>query len=70
MVAAKYGSSDPDLKSRVGKRGKTKEMVDAKMLSPGKLLKTTGMVGGVANDHQTNRDAKKSGPKGSVTRSP
>lgn len=69
MVASKYGSSDPDLKSRVGKRGKTKEIADAQMLNPGKSVKTTGMVGGIANDRQTNRDMKKSGPKGSFTRS-
>lgn len=69
MVAQKFGGSDPDLRSRKGSKGKTKELVDAKMLSPGKQLRTTGMVGGVANDHQTNRDAKKSGPKGAITRS-
>lgn len=69
MVSQKYGSSDPDLRSRRGSKGKTKEIVDAKMLSPSKHLKTTGMVGGVANDHPTNQNWKKSGPKGSITRS-
>ena len=69
MVSQKFGGSDPDMKSRVCKRGKTKEIADAQMLNPGKSVKTTGMVGGIANDRQTNRDMKKSGPKGSFTRS-
>jgi hypothetical protein len=69
MVSQKYGGSDPDLRSRKGGKGKTKELVDAKMLSPSKKLRTTGMVGGTANDHQTNRDVSKSGAKGSITRS-
>ena len=68
MVAQKFGGSDPDTKSRVGKGGKTKEMVDAKMLSPSKRLPTTGLVGGIANE-KGNSSSKKSGPKGSVTRS-
>ena len=69
MVSQKFGGSDPDLKSRVGKRGKTKEIADAQWPSPGKSIKTTGMIGGIANDRPTNRNYKKSGPKGSITRS-
>lgn len=65
MVAAKYGSSDPDLKSRVGKKGKTKELSDKAMLSPSKRLPSTGLVGGVAND-KGNPSEKKSGTKGSA----
>jgi hypothetical protein len=49
MVAAKYGKADPDLSSRVGRKGKTKEISDKAALKASKRLPTTGMVGGVAN---------------------
>jgi len=62
MVAAKYGGSDPDLKSRVGAKGKTKEISDKAMLSASTKVPTTGMIGGTANEAST-KSAKKGGKR-------
>lgn len=62
MVAAKYGRADPDLKSRVGKKGKTKEISDKAGLKASTRLPSTGLVGGIAND-KGNPSQKKSGSR-------
>lgn len=62
MVAAKYGKADPDLHSRKGGRGKTKEISDKAGLKASTKLPTTGMVGGVAND-KGNPSEKKGGAR-------
>lgn len=49
MAAAKFGKADPDLRSRFGGKGKTKEITDRPQLKASKKLPTTGMVGGIAN---------------------
>ena len=65
MVAQKFGSADPDLKSRVGRSKGTKERVDKAMLSASKKLPSTGLVGGVAND-KGNPSMAKTGRTGTV----
>lgn len=62
MVAAKYGKADPDLRSRKGSRGKTKEVSDKAMLKASTKLPTTGLVGGTSND-RSNSSEKKGGAR-------
>lgn len=49
MVAQKFGKSDPDISSRVGKRAKTKEIGDKPLKGPGTDPKLSALIGGVAN---------------------
>jgi len=49
MVAQKYGNADKDLASRVGRKGKTKEIGDKPLRGPGTDVKVSAMVGGVGN---------------------
>ena len=49
MVAQKYGNADPDIRSRVGKRAKTKEISDKPLRSVGTDIKVSAMIGGVSN---------------------
>jgi hypothetical protein len=70
MVASKYGSSDPDLRSRKGSKGKTKEISDGKLPGAGSKPELSALVGGVVNAYNGKLpNSKKSGPRGSVTRS-
>jgi len=58
MVSPKYGKSDPDMSSRVGRKGKTKEVSDKPMLRASARIPTTGMIGGTSN-RTTNESSKK-----------
>ena len=49
MVAAKYGSADPDIGSRVGKKGKTKEIADRPLAAAGSDPGISAKVGGINN---------------------
>lgn len=60
MVAAKFGKADPDLRSRKGNSGKTKEISDKAMLKASTKTPTTGMVGGTSNTN-SNPSQKKGG---------
>lgn len=59
MVAQKYGNADPDLSSRTGRKGKTKEISDKPMQGPGTDPIVSAKVGGVANKYPNNRNMRK-----------
>lgn len=59
MVASKFGKADPDMRSRKGSRGKTKEISDKPMLKASTKTPTTGMIGGQANNQPVSSDARK-----------
>ena len=67
MVAAKFGKADPDMGSRVGAKGKTKERGDKAMLSASARTPYTGMIGGPSNE-VTNKSSKKTGPTGTFAK--
>jgi len=66
MAGQKFGKSDPDLTSRVGKRHKTKEIADAPLPKVTDRNQYAPKIGGITNSKQTNQNYKKSGPHGSI----
>jgi len=67
MVSQKFGGSDPDLRSRKGSKGKTKEITDKKMKGPGDRPELSALVGGVVNAYNGKLpNSRKSGAKGSI----
>jgi hypothetical protein len=62
MVAQKFGKSDPDLGSRVGKRRGTKEISDKPLNGPGSDVAISAKVGGVSNK-KANTSSKKGASK-------
>jgi hypothetical protein len=67
MVAQKFGSADPDMSSRVGGKGKTKEISDKSAPSVTARGPYTGLIGGPSNA-TGNTSEKKSGAKMSFAR--
>jgi len=61
MVAQRFGSADPDMRSRSGKGGKTKEVKDKPGLKASTRVPTTGMIGGISNRTTPPSAAKGSG---------
>jgi hypothetical protein len=67
MVAAKFDKADPDMSSRVGRKGKTKEIRDRPLAAAGSDPGRSAMVGGVSNT-TVNPSEKKAGARQAFNR--
>lgn len=68
MVAQKFGSADPDMSSRVGGKGKTKEISDKSAPSVTVRGPYTGVIGGPSNIAGSSPSSAKKGAKMSFAR--